>query len=63
MSIDTCRNCSSYVDTDADTDCYYLEFEDGTQQELDFCLCERCRESAIERREMALAQKGEEHAN
>jgi hypothetical protein len=46
MSIDTCKGCSSYVDTDFDTDCYELYDENGTTiKQLDFCLCERCREN------------------
>lgn len=34
MSIDICKKCFSYVDTDNDADCYQAEI----------CICERCRE-------------------
>lgn len=47
MSIDTCKSCCRWVDTDSDTDCYALCDESGNVvKELDYCLCERCREKA-----------------
>jgi hypothetical protein len=39
MSIDRCAECSNYVDTDDDIDCY-----DNLKE---ICLCEICREKII----------------
>ena len=43
MSIDICHKCASYIDTDADVDCYYREAEDGSLQQSE-PTCEVCRE-------------------
>ena len=49
MSIDTCKGCCRYVDTDFDTDCYALYDENGdTIKQLDYCLCENCRQKEEE---------------
>lgn len=44
MSIDTCKFCGQWVDTDSDCGAYFLEFEDGSEIELDHCLCQNCRD-------------------
>ena len=49
MSMDTCKGCCRYVDTDFDTDCYALYDENGnTIKELEYCLCENCRQKEEE---------------
>jgi hypothetical protein len=46
MSIDTCKSCCRYVDTDYDIDCYDLHDENGDVIETTYkCLCVRCREA------------------
>ena len=45
MSIDTCKSCGQWVDTDGDCEAYFLSFEDGSEVELDYCLCKSCREN------------------
>ena len=43
MSLDTCKSCCTFVDTDYDGDFYYVTLEDGTDIESrGFCQC--CRE-------------------
>lgn len=39
MSMDRCNLCSDPVDTDEDTDCYFVAGQQGN------CVCERCREN------------------
>lgn len=40
MSMDSCKDCGRYIDTDLDTDCY-----DNPKKE---CLCFKCREEQSE---------------
>ena len=40
MSIDSCKECGDYVDTDADPDCYW---DIETEEVRDNCLCGGCR--------------------
>ena len=50
MSIANCHKCGCMVDTDAEPECYFLEHDDGSEEELDYCLCASCREDVIEQR-------------
>lgn len=43
MSIDVCKDCDRYIDTDDDPDCY-VEIGDMKRLHKTICLCERCRE-------------------
>ena len=42
MSIDVCKYCSAYVDTDFDADCYIPDPAHSIKAGWDMCLCERC---------------------
>ena len=45
MSIDSCKKCGHYVDTDNDCDAYCIPFEDDSATQLDYCICSGCRET------------------
>jgi hypothetical protein len=47
MSLDRCFICSATVDTDDDTDAYFLTLADGRDVRLDVCRCEDCRNPAF----------------
>jgi len=44
MSWTTCKTCGEMIDTDATPECYYLEFEDCCEIELDYALCDSCKD-------------------
>lgn len=46
MSMAACK-CGALIDTDADPECYYLNFEDD--EPMDGPLCQSCKEQAQER--------------
>ena len=49
MSMTACKKCGFWIDTDENPECYYLETEDGKEIELDYALCENCKEKILEK--------------
>ena len=47
MSIDVCKHCCAYVDTDDDPD-FYVEIGNMRRMNDTIGLCERCREKYFE---------------
>ena len=43
MSMACCKDCGFFLDTD-EGECYSMTKEDGTEVDLDFPLCENCKE-------------------
>ena len=44
MSMDRCKLCDCYIDTDDDPDCYQPDPRHSLTGFPDVCVCERCRE-------------------
>lgn len=63
MSIDTCKFCGNYVDTDDDGDCYGIHDIDSVYGDVridfGFCICASCRESLITTEEVDGCLPGE----
>lgn len=48
MSMAACK-CGALIDTDADPECYYMDFEDA--EPMDNPLCQSCKDRAQEQHE------------